>query len=163
MGGWLGRFSSKRIEELFPSGELRASILDVLASGRPVEGVLVPMENGGKTRYLCANLSPLPAGAPKPKQVMMRAHELDGWVLADGETGEIISANEGGAAALGSDAEKIVGKSLWETKVLTNPEERDSIFAELDRRGALYLGCFGQSNSKGEAIELEGALLSAPE
>ena len=161
--GGLGRRSGKRIDELFPSSDLRASILDVLASGQPVEGVLVPIEDGGKTRYLCANLSPVPADAPKPKKVLLRAHELDGWVLADAETGKIISANERGARALGSKVETIPGKSLWSSEVLANPEERDSIFADLNRRGSTYLGRFGQRNSTGEALELEGALVLAPE
>ena len=151
--GGLGRRSGKRIDELFPSSDLRASVLDVLASGQPVEGVLVPIEDGGKTRYLCANLSP----------VLLRAHELDGWVLADAETGKIISANERGARALGSKVETISGKSLWSSEVLANPEERDSIFADLNRRGSTYLGRFGQRNSTGEALELEGALVLAPE
>lgn len=159
----LGRLSGKRIDELFPSSDLRASVLDVLASGQPVEGVLVPMEDGGKTRYLCANLSPVPADARKPSKVLLQAHELDGRVLADAETGEIISSNEGGARALGSDVETILGKSLWGSEVLTNPEERDSILAGLIRRGSMYLGHFSQRNSTGEAVELEGALVLAPE
>src|ERR1039457_530884 len=66
--GGLGRFSGKRIDELFPSSDLRASVLDVLASGQPVEGILVPIEDGGKTRYLCANLSPLPADARRSEE-----------------------------------------------------------------------------------------------
>ena len=67
--GGLGRRSGKRIDELFPSSDLRASILDVLASGQPVEGVLVPIADGGNTRYLCANLSPVPADAQKPSRI----------------------------------------------------------------------------------------------
>jgi hypothetical protein len=158
-----GRLSGKRIDELFPAGDLRASVLDVLASGQPVEGVLVPMIDGGKTRYLCANLSPLPADARKPSKVLLRAHELDGWVLADAETGEIIRANEGGARALGSDVETIPGKTLWGSEALTNPEERASILAGLNRRGSVYLGHFSQRHSTGDAVELEGALVLAPE
>ena len=161
--GGLGRRSGKRIGELFPSSDLRASVLDVLASGQPVEGILVPIEDGGKTRYLCANLSPVPAGAQKPKKVLLRAHELDGWVLADAETGGIISVNERGARALGSNVETILGKSLWSSEVLTNPKRRDSIFADLNRRGSMYLGRFVQRNSTGESLELEGALVLAPE
>jgi hypothetical protein len=159
----LGRRSGKRIDELFPSSDLRAAVLDVLASGQPVEGVLVPIEDGAKTRFLCANLSPEPADGQKPKKVLLRAHELDGWVLADAETGGIISANERGARALGSNMETILGKSLWSSEVLANPEERDSIFADLNRRGSMYLGRFGQGNSTGESLELEGALVLAPE
>ena len=158
--GW---FSDTRIDELFPSSDLHASVLDVLASGQPVEGVLVPIEDGGKTRYLCANLSPLPPGARKPKKVLLRAHELDGWVLADAETGEIISANEAGAAALGSQVETIPGKSLWGSEVLANPAERDSIFAGLNRTGSKYLGRFWQRNAMGEALELEGSLVLVPD
>lgn len=161
--GGLRRLRDKRIDELFPSSDLRASVLDVLASGQPVEGVLVPIEDGGKTRYLCANLSPLPADARKPKKVLLRAHELDGWVLADAETGEIISANQRGARALGSDVETISGKSLWSSEVLANAGGRDSIFANLNRRGSMYLGRFGQRNSTGESLELEGTLVLAPE
>ena len=158
-----GRFNGKRIDELFPSSDLRASVLDVLASGQAVEGVLVPIEEGGKTRYLCATLSPLPADAPKPKRVLLRAHELDGWVLADAETGEIIGSNERGARALWSDVETILGKSLWDSAPLMNPDERDSILAGLIRRGSVYLGRFSQSNSTGEAVELEGAMALAPD
>jgi hypothetical protein len=159
----LGRLSGKRIDELFPSSDLRASVLDVLASGQTVKGVLVPIEDGGRTRYLCANLSPVPADARKPNKVLLRAHELDGWVLADAQTGEIIGANEVGARALGSDAATIPGKSLWESEALTNPVERDTIFAGLTRRGSVYLGRLWQKNSTGEAVELEGALVQAPD
>ena len=164
----LGPFNGKRIDELFPSSDLRASVLDVLASGQAVDGVLVPIEEGGKARYLCATLSPLPANAPKPKRVLLRAHELDGWVLADAETGEIIGSNERGARALWSDVETILGKSLWGSEPLMNPEvmnpdERDSILAGSIRRGSVYLGRFSQSNSTGEAVELEGAMALAPD
>jgi hypothetical protein len=159
----LGRFNGKRIDELFPSSDLRASVLDVLASGQRVEGVLVPIEEGGKTRYLCATLSPLPADAPKPKKVLLRAHELDGWVLADAETGEIIGSNERGARALWSDVETILGKSLWGSEPLMNPDERDSILAGLIRCRSVYLGRFSQSNSTGKAVELEGAIALAPD
>jgi hypothetical protein len=159
----LGPFHGKRIDELFPYSDVRASVLDVLASGRPVEGVLVAIKDGGNTRYLCANLSPVPAGAPRPKRVLLRAHEMDRWVLADAETGEIVRANEGGATALGSDVRTILGKSLWGSEALTNPEERDSILADLNRCGSTYLGRFRQCTATGEALELEGALVLAPE
>jgi hypothetical protein len=156
-------FHGKRIDELFPYSDLHASVLDVLASGRPVEGVLVAIEDGGKRRYLCANLSPAPGGEQRPKKVLLRAYELDGWVLADAETGEIVNANQAGATALGSDMRTVIGKSLWGSLALTNPETRDSFLADLNRNGSTYLGHFGQRNSRGEALDLEGALVLAPE
>ena len=159
----LGRLSGKRIDELFPSSELRASVLDVLASGQPVGGVLLPIDDGGKTRYLCAKLSGVPADARKPSKVLIRAHELDGWVLADAETGEITDSNESGARALGSDVETILGKSLWGSEVLTSPVERESTLAGLNRRGSVYLGRFSQRSPAGEVVELEGVLVFAPE
>lgn len=161
--GHLRRFNRQRIDELFPAGDLRASILDVLASGLPVEGILVPIEDNGKTRYLCASLSPLPAGAPKPKKVLLRAHELDGWIVANADTGEIISANEGGARAFGSDVENISGTSLWASQALTKPQDREIVLAALDRGGSRYLGRFRQTNSAGEVIEVEGVLIRQEE
>ena len=157
--GRLGRFNRRRVDELFPAGDLRASVLDVLASGLPVEGILVPIEDNGKTRYLCASLYPVPAGAPKPKKVLLRAHELDGWILADADTGEIIRANHGGATAFGSDVESIAGMSLWASPALTKPQDREIVFAALNRSGSRYLGRFRQANAAGEAVEFEGVLV----
>lgn len=160
--GKVGRLKGKRIDELFQSGDLHASVLDVLASGQAVQGVLIPLAEGETKRYLCANLSPLPAGAKKPNKVLLHAHELDGWLLADAETGEIVGANEGGATAFGSNMETILGKSLWGSEALTNPQERESIFTALNRRGSMYLGRFRQRTQGGD-VELEGTLVLAPE
>ena len=169
-GGWralglrgLGRPGGKRIGELFPSGDLRASVLDVLTSGQPVEGVLIPVEDGERTRYLCANLSPVPANSLKPQKVSLRVHDLDGWVLADADTGQILGANESGAAAFGSDPKSVLGKSLWSSDALTDPEERNAVFAALNRSGSKYLGHFRQESECGEALELEGALVLVQE
>ena len=154
-----GRLTGKRINEIFPSSDLHGYVFDVLASGRPLTGVLVRVETAAGYRYLSANLQPSPANAEKPRRVVMRVVEMEGQLVADGDTGEILEINHTAAAALGASAESLLGKSIWAAEPLRSPEQRSSAFEALERRPYLHLGRFSHRHSGGEKVELEGALI----
>jgi len=83
-GGKAG--ARERLDKLFPSSDIAACALDVLASGIASENVLVRLDNG---RYLLFSLYPSPS-ADKPKQVLMKAWEMTAQAMIDAETGEIL-------------------------------------------------------------------------
>jgi len=157
--GGTSRLNGKRIDELFPAADIRAKVLDVLASGQGLENVLLPVAEGDGIRYLSASLAPLMADGRKPRKILLRASELAGELLVDEDSGEILEINEAAAKVLGGGCEQWLGRSVWELGILTDAEERRDSLAALERRHALHLGRVWLSLARGQRVEFEGALV----
>jgi PAS domain-containing protein len=154
-----GRLKGKRIDELFPAADIRAKVLDVLASGQALGNVLLPMAGRDGIRYLSASLEPVTADGRKPRKILLRASELAGELLVDEDSGEILEINETAAKVLGGAREQWMGRSVWESGILNDAGKRRVSLAALERRRALHLGRVSLSLVRGQRVELEGALV----
>ncbi|MGP8246997.1 MAG: PAS domain-containing protein [Bryobacteraceae bacterium] len=159
--GGRGRLKGKRIDELFPAADIRAEVLDALASGQPRENVLLPVEKADGIRYLSGSLSPVMANGRKPRKILLRASELAGELLVDEDSGEILEMNAAAAEVLGGARERWMGRSVWGSGILSDAGKRRASLAILERKRILHLGRFALSLERGQQVELEGALVSA--
>jgi PAS domain-containing protein len=153
------RLKGKRIDELFPAADIRARILDVLASGEPQENVLLPVAESAGARYLSASLSSMTSEKRKPKKILLRASELLGELLVYQDSGEILEINAAAAEALGGAAKQWIGRSVWELGILNDAGKRRLSLAALDWRRAVHLGRFSLSLARAQKVELEGAVV----
>jgi hypothetical protein len=156
-----GRLKGKRIDELFPAADIRAKMLDVLASGQPLENVLLAVAETHGTRYLSASLTPAAADGPKPRKILLRACELAGELVVDEDSGEILEINDAAAEVLGGTREQWMGRAVWESGILNDAGNRRTSLAALERKRAVHLGRFRLSAKRGQQVEIEGALISA--
>jgi PAS fold len=151
--------TGKRIDEVFPASDIRASILDVLASGESLEGVVIPVGAVGSQRYLCATLQPLSENGAKPREVAMQVGEFEGRIVVEGQGAEIVGMNEVAAKALGTSAAALRGKSVWALDSLGAERISGPYAQALEHRRPRYLGRFSFVSATGKRIELEGALV----
>jgi PAS domain-containing protein len=99
------------------------------------------------------------ADGRKPRKILLRASELTGELLVDEDSGEILEINEAAAEVLGSGCEQWLGRSVWQSGILTDAEVRRDSLAALERRRALHLGRVGLSLARGQRVEFEGILV----
>jgi len=134
-----------RIDTLFPQSDAAQYALDVLASGLTAENILIRMAGDGEDRILCANFHPYPS-AGKPKKVLIEAWKIQAYLVLDGRTGEILTANEA-AQELFGEAPRLPGQAA----VLSAVEGAL-------RTGSQYLGRFPHRRPDGREVELEAIL-----
>jgi len=130
----------ERVDKLFPSSDVAACALDVLASGIASENMLVRLDNG---RYVLVSLYPTPS-ADKPKQVLMKAWEMAAQALIDADTGDILET-------FGSE--------------LTVPPAsafRAALSAAVTK-GQQYLGRFQHRRMDGSEVQMESVLVLVDE
>jgi hypothetical protein len=156
-----GRLKGKRIDELFPATDIRAEVLDVLASGQPLKNVLLPVEGASGTCYLTASLLPVESDGRKPRKILLQANELLGELLIDEDSGEILAMNNAAAEVLRGEPGEWMGRSVWKSGILNDAGKRRVSLAILERKRALHLGRVSLSANRGQQIELEGALVLA--
>ncbi len=161
-GNWkkwgLGRVAQpgKKIQDIFPGAQFHAFVLDVLASGLPVNGEIVQLTSG---EYLCVSLYPLAANAPKPKKVLLTAHVLDAQLYVDEASGVVLEANEAAGELFGEPVEYLIGQSIWSLQPFATDETRRSTLEALTRKKSLYLGAFKLHAKEDAEVELEAALV----
>lgn len=150
-----------RVQDVFRLGRVHLSVLDVLASGVAVDGVLIPLEAGEGGRVLCASLSPVKTGSEKPRLVVLRAYELAARLVIDEATERIVEANEAAAQLLGVSAQSLIGQPVGAWEALRR-QGSESVWQQLTRKTTLYLGRFAHAVGGGRKVRIEAALL-APE
>jgi hypothetical protein len=150
----------ERIDKLFPSSDVKGHVLDVLASGVPSENVAIRLGGDREERFLCASFYPFPSAA-KPKKVLMLAWEMKAHLLLDGETGEVLKANEAAHEILGHSLRS--PESSWFAEPLRSKEARATALAGAARSGSHYLGRFKHRRPDGTEVELESLLVPVEE
>lgn len=159
-----GGNSRERVDKLFPASDVAGHVLDVLASGVPSENVAVRIGEDGAERFLCASFHPYPSAA-KPRKVLMRAWEMNAQLLLDGDTGEVLAANDAGKTVFSGtprspESPCFAGPFAGPfAEPLRSPEARTAALTEAARNGSHYLGKFKHRRPDGSEVELESLLV----
>lgn len=135
----------ERIDDLFPSSDVRGYVLDVLASGVPAENIVLKMAGEGADRLLCACFHPFPAEG-KPKKVLIEAWKISAYLVLDGVSGEVLEATP--------EAKGLFGN----TPCLPIQSPLLSGLQMAVRDGSHYLGQFQHQQPDGREVQLEAIL-----
>jgi PAS domain-containing protein len=148
-----------RVQDVFQFARVQAAVLDVLASGATLSGVLIPLEERCRGRVLCASLSPVSQGSQKPRKVLLQAYELEGRLVIDEKTGRILEANEAAARMFAARIEDLVGQPVGAVNAFRRPGAQNSLWDELSRKTSVYLGKFIHAIGGTQKVEVEAVLL----